>query len=243
VSSSVSGVSHSAQSVGELTFRSPFSNPAISFSVCSQDDIAWFRLHPLEEQAMGEAVSEKRRRDFNLGRAAARRALEKVGFPVVTPVLRGEHREPLWPVGIVGSISHSSGVGVAAVAWQKDVAALGVDIQLIEERYTDELIARFADPDEFDWVRSDPARRTERAVKLFSAKESVFKALYPLRKVWFAFDVAHLTPNDCEDSFRASVRLPALSSTLIDLDVGISYFNGNILTGAVLRQPLPPLGR
>lgn len=243
MSSSVSGVSHSAQSVGELTVSSPFSNPAISFSVCSQDDLGWFRLHPLEEQAMGEAVSEKRRRDFNVGRAAARRALEKVGFPVVTPVLRGEHREPLWPVGIVGSISHSSGVGVAAVAWQEDVAAVGIDIQLIEERYTDELIARFADPDEFDWVRSDPARRTERAVKLFSAKESVFKALYPLRKVWFAFDVAHLTPNESEDSFRASVRLPAVSSSMIDLDVGISYFAGNIVTGAVLRQPLPPFSR
>jgi 4'-phosphopantetheinyl transferase EntD len=178
---------------------------------------------------MGEAVSQKRRSDFNVGRAAARRALEKVGFPVVTPVLRGEHREPLWPVGIVGSISHSSGIGVAAVAWQQDVPAIGVDIQLIEERYTDE----------FDWVRSDPSRRTERAVKLFSAKESVFKALYPLRKVWFAFDVAHLTPSASEDSFSASVRLPAVSSSMIDLDVGISYLNGNIVTGAVLRQPLP----
>jgi 4'-phosphopantetheinyl transferase EntD len=240
VSSSASGLFQLVDSVGEMSVDSPFSNPAISFSVCSQDDLGWFQLHPLEEQAMGEAVSQKRRSDFNVGRAAARRALEKVGFPVVTPVLRGEHREPLWPVGIVGSISHSSGVGVAAVAWQQDVPAIGVDIQLIEERYTDELIARFADPDEFDWVRSDPARRTERAVKLFSAKESVFKALYPLRKVWFAFDVAHLTPSVSEDSFKASVRLPAVSSSVIELDVGISYFDGNIVTGAVLKQPLPP---
>jgi 4'-phosphopantetheinyl transferase EntD len=227
----------------ELSVASPFSNPAISFSVCSQESLDWFRLHPLEEQALGEAISPKRRKDFQVGRAAARRALEKVGFPVVTPVLRGEHREPLWPVGVVGSISHSSGFGVAAVAWQQDVPAIGVDIQLIEERYTDELISRFADPDEFDWVRSDPQRRTERAVKLFSAKESVFKALYPLRKVWFAFDVAHLTPNQAEDSFRASVRLPAVSSSVIELDVGISYFAGNIVTGALLTQPLPPLSR
>lgn len=241
MSSSLPSVSQLVASAEDLSNKSPFSNAAISFSVCSQDDLEWFRLHPLEEQAMGEAVSPKRRKDFHVGRAAARRALEKVGFPVVTPVLRGEHREPLWPVGIVGSISHSSGLGIAAVAWQQDVPAIGVDIQLIEERYTDELIARFADPDEFDWVRSESSRRTERAVKLFSAKESVFKALYPLRKVWFAFDVAHLTPNDAEDSFRASVRLPAVSSSVIELDVGISYLDGNIITGALLRQPLPPL--
>jgi 4'-phosphopantetheinyl transferase EntD len=140
---------------------------------------------------------------------------------------------------LVGSIAHCANYGIAATAWQQDVPALGIDIQLIEERYTDELIARFADPDEFDWVRSDPALRTERAVKLFSAKESVFKALYPLRRVWFAFDVAHLTPVEGEESFKATVRLPALSSGVIQLDVGISFYNSHIITGALLAQPLP----
>jgi 4'-phosphopantetheinyl transferase EntD len=193
----------------------------------------------LEEQALGEAVSPKRRQDFTVGRTAARKALELVGFPVVSPVLRGEHREPLWPVGIVGSISHSGGNGVAAVAWQKDFPAIGVDIQQIEDRYSDELIARFADPDEFDWVRSEPGLRTERAVKLFSAKESVFKALYPLGRIWFAFDAAKLTPKEDEFGFTASVRLPALSNGIISLEVGVSMFEDHVLTGAWLSKPLP----
>jgi 4'-phosphopantetheinyl transferase EntD len=218
---------------------SPFSSSIISFESVTESSIGSFVLHPLEEQAMGEAVSPKRRLDFVLGRAAARRALDAVGFPVVSPVLKGEHREPLWPVGIVGSISHSGGYGVAAVAWQQDVPALGLDIQQIEDRYTDELIARFADPDEFDWVRSDPARRTERATKLFSAKESVFKALYPLGRVWFAFDVCHVTPKDDERSFSAEVRLPALSNGVIDLDVGVVVADQHVITGAWLSQPLP----
>jgi 4'-phosphopantetheinyl transferase EntD len=213
---------------------SPFANQSISFQLCNQQDLLGFSLHPEEALALGDSVSDKRRNDFHLGRAAARRAVKGVGFPVAAPILRGEHREPLWPVGLVGSIAHCAGYGIAAAAWQQEVPAVGVDIQLIEERYTDELIARFADPDEFDWVRSDPALRTERAVKLFSAKESVFKALYPLRHVWFAFDVAHLSPVDGEHSFKASVRLPALSTGLIELDVGVSFFEGHIITGAVL---------
>jgi 4'-phosphopantetheinyl transferase EntD len=217
---------------------SPFANPAIAFCLSDERNLDSFELHPLEAAALGDAISDKRRRDFRLGRSAARRAVEQVGFPVVTPILRGEHREPLWPVGIVGSIAHCSNYGIAAVAWQQDVPALGIDIQRIEERYTDELIARFADPDEFDWVRSQPELRTERAVKLFSAKESVFKALYPLRRVWFAFDVAHLTPVAGENSFKASVRLPALSSGVIELDVGISFFDDHIITGALLSQPI-----
>jgi len=210
----------------------------VAFAMVSEKELDGFALHPLEEQALGEAVSPKRRHDFTLGRAAARKALEQVGFPVVSPVLRGEHREPLWPVGIVGSISHSNGIGVAVAAWQQDVPAVGVDIQQVEERYTDELIARFADPDEFDWVRSDPALRTERAVRLFSAKESVFKALYPLRRVWFAFDVAHLTPKDNQLGFSAAVRLPALSSGIIQMDVGITLYQGNVISGAWLSKPI-----
>jgi 4'-phosphopantetheinyl transferase EntD len=225
-------------SSNSLHVQSPFSQQTVSFSAVSIQTIGQFVLHPLEEEALGEAISPKRRQDFTLGRAAARRALEGVGFPIASPVLRGEHREPLWPVGVVGSISHSGGYGIAAVAWQRDIPALGVDIQQIEERYTDDLIARFADPDEFDWVRSDASRRTERAVKLFSAKESVFKALYPLGRVWFAFDVARLRPNADESTFAAEVSLPSLSHSTIHLSVGVSVHDGHVITGAWLAQPL-----
>ena len=217
---------------------SPFTNPSIAFTLVSDEDVRDFQLHPLEHEALGDAVSAKRKHDFILGRAAARKSLAAIGFPVVSPVLRGEQREPLWPVGVVGSISHSGSYGVAVAAWQQDVPALGIDIQKVEERYTDELIARFADPDEFDWVRSDPAKRTERAVKLFSAKESIFKALYVLRRVWFAFDVAHLTPKECETGFHASVRLPALSTGVVNLEVGVTSYNGYIITGAWLANPV-----
>ena len=217
---------------------SPFSNPSVAFALVSEGALNGFQLHPLEQEALGDAVSLKRRQDFTLGRAAARQALSSIGFPVVSPVLRGEQREPLWPVGVVGSISHSGGYGVAVAAWQQDIPALGLDIQKIEERYTDELIARFADPDEFDWVRSDPSKRTERAVKLFSAKESIFKALYVLRRVWFAFDVAHLKPKEGENGFTATVRLPGISTGIVNLEVGVSSFNGYVITGAWLSNPI-----
>ncbi len=231
-----------AESVVEINDESrrysPFSNPAISFCLYDEQQAKDFVLHPLEEAALGIAVSPKRRTDFRLGRAAARQVLESIGFPVVTPVLKGQHREPVWPQGVVGSIAHGSGYGIAAAAWQQDVPAIGIDIQKIEDRYTDDLIARFADPTEFEWVRSDAAKRTERAVKLFSAKESVFKAIYPIGRVWFAFDVAHLVPAADENSFKASVRIPSISSNEIEMDIGISHFNGHIITGALLARPL-----
>ncbi len=231
--------SRNSSEIGPVNRYSPFRDPRISFSKAQEKDLSTFVLHPLEEAAVGEAVSPKRRMDFMLGRMAARGALVGLGHGEVGPVLRGEHREPLWPQGTVGSISHSGGFGVAAVARQEDFSGLGIDIQQVEDRYSDELVARFADPDEFDWVRSIPSLRTERAVKLFSAKESVFKALYPVARVWFAFDAAKLTPREGELGFAATVRLPAVSSGVIHLDVDVAIVDGFVITGAVLVKPLP----
>jgi 4'-phosphopantetheinyl transferase EntD len=223
-------VQPSGQSDATTRF-SPFSDARISCVCVTESQTHGFQLHPLEEEAVGEAVSPKRRTDFTLGRLAARRALENLGVSEVSPVLRGEHREPIFPKGIVGSISHSGGYGVAAVAWQHDFSAVGVDIQQIEDRYSDELIARFADPDEFDWVRSVSEKKTERAVKLFSAKESVFKALYPLARVWFAFDAAKLTPREDELGFAAAVRLPGVATGIISLHVEVAKIDGFVVTG------------
>jgi|688.fasta_scaffold205758_3 4'-phosphopantetheinyl transferase EntD len=225
----------------DTTF-SPFRDPKISCVRVSVSELSSFELHPQEAAALGEAVSPKRRRDFMLGRFAARRSMQHLGCVEDSPVLRGEHREPVWPDGVVGSISHSGGFGVAAVGWQKDFSAIGIDIQQIEDRYSDDLIARFADPDEFDWVRSDPSIRTERAVKLFSAKESVFKALYPVSRVWFAFDAAKLTPRDGEFGFSAAVRLPAFSTGLIHLEVDVALVDGFVITGCWMQEGLSAQG-
>ncbi len=213
---------------------SPFQSNGILFEIIERSELAGFTLHPLEREALGSVASEKRKIDFSLGRAAAHRALSRFDIPAEIPILRGESREPLWPVGIVGSIAHASGYGVAAVAREGDYRGLGVDIQKIEERYTDHLISRFADSDEFEWVCSDASKRTERAVRLFSAKESVFKALYPIGRVWFAFDVAHLSPCESEDRFHATVRLPSISKSAISLEVGVIQYENHIITGATL---------
>ena len=215
---------------------SPFESSGIYFEIVREADLEGFSLLPEEREALGTVASEKRKIDFRLGRAAAHRALTKLDIPANVPILRGESREPLWPEGIVGSIAHASGYGIAAVSRQTDCPTIGVDIQKIEERYTDHLISRFADPDEFDWVCSDTAKRTERAVRLFSAKESVFKALYPIGKVWFAFDVAHLTPCESEDRFHATVRLPAISQSAVELEVGVVQYKDQIITGATVKS-------
>ena len=146
-----------------------------------------------QEAAVVERVSDKRRREFTAGRECARIALGKLGV-VPVPILIGERGAPQWPPGIVGSITHCDGYRAAAAAHVSDVAAIGMDAE------PDDPLPRGV----LD-VISLPAERARLAALagewpavcwdrlLFSAKESVYKAWFPLTGRWLGFEDADVT--------------------------------------------------
>jgi 4'-phosphopantetheinyl transferase EntD len=81
-----------------------------------------------EEEAVIRRAVEKRRREFRTVRHCARRALRELGLPPAA-VLPGEHREPVWPPGVVGSLTHCTGYRAAAVAHQREVLTVGIDAE------------------------------------------------------------------------------------------------------------------
>lgn len=139
-------------------------------------------LHPLEQSAVAQAV-EKRRLDFAAGRACARRALRQLGIEdAAIPV--GERREPRWPDGIIGSLSHTRGFCGAAVARQTDVKGLGFDVERISEVRL-ELRSHIATDDELDELHALVGGPREQALALaFSAREAFYKFQYPLSGQW-----------------------------------------------------------
>ncbi len=112
---------------------------------------------------------------------------------------------PIWPAGIVGSITHSGSMCVVAVARSADVALLGLDLE--PDRPVKEGLARLVCRDEeHDWIASpDAEERNRRCRVVFSVKEAVYKAFYPrTRRVWGFQEVG--VQIDLEDaSFRASL--------------------------------------
>lgn len=132
-------------------------------------------LLPEEIPCVRDAV-EKRRREFALGRACARRALEHFGIYRYA-LLVGPERAPLWPDGIVGSITHCHGFVGAAVARYGDIRGLGVDAE--SARPLDpNLVDMICLPQEIDWIRATPAPAyTDWPKVIFSAKEAVYKCL------------------------------------------------------------------
>ena len=147
------------------------------------------RLDSTELAAIVKAV-DKRRREFTLGRFCARAAMRRLGVPVAAvPV--GERREPLWPEGIVGSISHSGSHAVAVVGHSADYASLGVDVE-ISRSLEPGIRERIGSMEELREIAGHPLcaglEPAASAALLFAAKEAIYKCCFPVAREFLSFD-------------------------------------------------------
>ncbi|MFY0407661.1 4'-phosphopantetheinyl transferase family protein [Solicola sp. PLA-1-18] len=169
------------------------------------DDPRWDALVSDVERAPVARAVPSRVRDFVAGRGCAHEALAALGIPG-GPVAVGERRGPVWPAGVVGSITHGAGEVAAAVAHATDVAALGIDVEPLRV-LPPEVAALVRSADERARLASSGLDDDTAALVLFSAKESVFKAWHPLRGTWIEFDHADVDLA-ADGSFTARVTSP-----------------------------------
>lgn len=134
-------------------------------------------LYAEEEAAVDRAVP-KRKLEFARGRAAARAALSALGVRSQA-IPAGPQRAPVWPEGYVGSITHCDGLIAAVAADEAHLAAIGLDAEPARP-LPPETRARVLHPAE---MSEDPVMETV----VFSAKESIHKAIFPLTGVWLDF--------------------------------------------------------
>jgi 4'-phosphopantetheinyl transferase EntD len=145
-----------------------------------------------------------RRREFAAGRHCARQALVRLGGSPDQAIPRGTGRNPLWPAGIVGSISHGAGLAAAALAPARLCAGLGIDIEE-PEGLDAALVDRVALPVELASGLPALAGGAAHAARiLFSAKESAYKCVWPLTGRFLEFHDLEMSPrNDRELGVRA----------------------------------------
>ena len=148
-------------------------------------------LYPEEQQLVARAVP-KRRREFAAVRVCARRAMETLGVPP-QPGLSGERGAPRWPDGLVGSMTHCDGYRAAALVRAQDLVSLGIDAE-VHGPLPEGVFESIALPAEHDRHRglcaALPGIHWGRV--LFSAKESVYKAWFPVARAWLDFSEADI---------------------------------------------------
>jgi enterobactin synthetase component D / holo-[acyl-carrier protein] synthase len=146
-------------------------------------------LPRVEAAAIRNAVPS-RQREFSLGRWCARRALAQLGIAAPTiPV--ASNRAPVWPDGVVGSITHCKGFVGAVVARDDRLRSIGFDAELAEPLASD-LVRLICTPSEIAWIESiaeqsveqsaaqSPAPQLDWPKAMFSAKEAVYKCIAPV---------------------------------------------------------------
>jgi|KBSMisStandDraft_5_1062788.scaffolds.fasta_scaffold222677_1 4'-phosphopantetheinyl transferase EntD len=159
--------------------------------IAEGDDLAL-----LPEEMAGFAGSViKVRRASGAARIVARQLMSRLGR-APQPIPRSTAGMPVWPGGIVGSLAHDARIAVAVMARQDDFLGVGVDIEPAEPLGGD-LLGIVATATERRAIDDDP----HRGRLLFSIKEAIYKAVYPL-------DGTFLDHHDVE------VDLPAGTATV-----------------------------
>jgi 4'-phosphopantetheinyl transferase EntD len=152
-----------------------------------------------------EQVRPARAREFGAGRAAAREAMALLGHPP-RPVLQGEDRAPIWPKGLVGSITHTARDCMAVVSDAPEILALGLDMEAatpLESALWPEICTM----PEMHWLASlGPSQRGHFAKLIFSAKEAVYKAQYRISHQVLEFHDVELDLDLGNNRFAATLK-------------------------------------
>jgi 4'-phosphopantetheinyl transferase EntD len=142
-------------------------------------------LRAEEAEYVARAVP-KRAGEFAAGRACARRALAALAIADF-PLRVGADREPLWPEGVTGSITHTSGFCGVVVASKATFGSLGIDAELVNAVHR-RLWRQITTVQELRWLDGLPVPEADRMASiLFSAKEAFFKCQFPLTRQWLNF--------------------------------------------------------
>jgi 4'-phosphopantetheinyl transferase EntD len=189
-------------------------------------------LMPEEGSYLARAVPA-RVLEFTTGRSCARAALAQLGCPPVA-IAVGDQREPLWPPGFIGSITHCKGHCAAAAArWAPGmahaIASLGLDAEPALPLPED--VARMVCSDgERGWIEEHRQDGLPWDRLVFSAKESVFKCIFPITRHFLDFHEVELTFIG-ERSFHISA--PSLPEATKHVRGNHAFREGFILTNAL----------
>lgn len=181
--------------------------PPHAVVVCGPGDGAAPHLFPEEEAAVAGAL-DRRRREFGIGRAYARDALRRLGAEAGAIPSRPD-RAPVWPNGVAGSLTHTGGLIAVVVAWQGDVAGIGLDVEARERPLSRRLDRFIRTQGERDAMAActfpeelDPLRL------VFSAKESVHKCVAPRSGITLGFQDVELDFDLRAGTFQPRLALP-----------------------------------
>lgn len=190
-------------------------------------------IHPEEERIPSPRACLWKRSEFVLGRAAARYALRELGE--YGCVLRGSQGEPRWPEGISGSITHCWPWAVALVVRSRRPLAIGIDLESLKKVARADISGVICTAQELDWVRQGFSFY-ERLAMIFSAKEAVYKGIYPFCRQYLDFKDVELAWFPERQSFGVSLLVNGQIPSFHGCEVYCRCFDGFVFS-CMVQEP------
>jgi 4'-phosphopantetheinyl transferase EntD len=159
-------------------------------------------LLPDEEAYVKNAVA-KRRREFTAGRNCARQALGQAGFSP-SSIRVGDHREPLFPNGASGTITHTNYYCAAAVVRIGEIVSIGIDAEeaaSLDPRYLEFICAQ----SERDLCNRLPSHIRCWDRVLFCCKEAFYKAYFQLSRHYLDMREVSVAIDPFNESFSVKI--------------------------------------
>lgn len=139
------------------------------------DDAAVRWRIPFDKTLSG--AGKRRRAEYAAGRYIAQCLLQEAGYGDFI-LLRNADRTPFWPAGVCGTISHAGDIVLCALHIADSASGVGIDVEaMMTNDRAGQVQNVILNSAESAVLFSLPLK--QRVTLAFSAKESVFKAVYP----------------------------------------------------------------
>ena len=203
----------------------------------------WMWQTPLntEEEALIEKAVDKRKSEFRAGRHCAHALFNAQGI-ACNALLKGVQREPAWPQGWVGSISHTKGLCVVAIAPKSRYQSIGLDVEQATPLSAD-VLDLICNPQEQDRLNAIKFRHGNEFASapldkvIFSAKESIHKTYFPLNHHTLDFLDAQIALEASEGTFEAIIVNPEpRPRTCIDRLSGRFSINRDFVASCIVLE-------
>ena len=157
-------------------------------------------------------AAPSRQREYAAGRYCAARAIERLQpSDVPLTIGRGSAGEPRWPAGFTGSVTHTEGLASAAVARISDARSIGIDSEVRVDTWRAERIRPLVMQSGETGVGGGALDDGTRVMLVFSAKEAVFKCLYPVVGRRFYYEDARIISADAATGVFVAELLTTLA--------------------------------
>ena len=188
----------------------------------------------LFKQPLPERIKKavhKRQAEYLAGRLCATQALIALNFE--NPIVHtADDRVPIWPAGTFGSITHTKGIAAAIAGLQDRATGVGIDVEkLMKDSQETKLQTHILRDDESTQFHELGKQVTHPLSVIFSAKESIYKALYPFVKKYFGFDKAKLIAfNETVLTFKIMHNLSKQVQTGLEVNVYYQIIDDLVFT-------------